>query len=100
MEELDHYWSNGIDFNAQHWTEIAEVLAIERKLMPMIAAIDFSKAEGERNRAIIKPCTVVDACERVGEFCNCLNVLFEEGFFEGNWTRKQGSGLVPMGKWR
>jgi integrase/recombinase XerD len=76
--------------------KLPEVLNIE-EINAMIAVVDLSKAEGERNRAIIE--TLYSCGLRVSELVNLQlsHVLFEEGFLrvtgKGNKER-----LVPMGK--
>lgn len=76
--------------------KLPEVLSIS-EVDKLIAAIDLSKAEGERNRAIIE--TLYSCGLRVSELCNlkASNVLVEEGFLlvigKGNKER-----LVPIGR--
>ncbi len=76
--------------------KIPEVLSIE-EIDLLIAAIDLSKKEGERNRAIIE--TLYSCGLRVSELINLKisNILIEEGFLrvmgKGNKER-----LVPIGK--
>lgn len=75
--------------------KLPEILNIE-EINDMIAAIDLSKAEGERNRAIIE--TLYSCGLRVSELVNLKNshLLKEEGFL-----RVTGKGdkerLVPIG---
>lgn len=76
--------------------KVPEVLSIQ-EIDQLIAAIDLSKKEGERNRAIIE--TLYSCGLRVSELINLKisNILFEEGFL-----RVMGKGskerLVPIGK--
>lgn len=76
--------------------KLPEFLSIQ-EVDALIAAIDLSKAEGERNRAIIE--TLYSCGLRVSELCNlkASNVLAEEGFLlvigKGNKER-----LVPIGR--
>lgn len=76
--------------------KLPEVLSIA-EVDELIAAIDLSKPEGERNRAIIE--TLYSCGLRVSELCNlkASNVLVDEGFLlvigKGNKER-----LVPIGK--
>jgi len=75
--------------------KIPEVLSIA-EIDQLVAAIDLSKKEGERNRAIIE--TLYSCGLRVSELINLQisNILFEEGFLrvvgKGNKER-----LVPIG---
>lgn len=77
-------------------SKLPEVLSIA-EIDQLIAAIDLSKAEGERNRAILE--TMYSCGLRVSELCNLQlsNVLKTEGFLlvvgKGNKER-----LVPIGK--
>lgn len=76
--------------------KIPEVLSIQ-EIDQLISAIDLSKKEGERNRAILE--TLYSCGLRVSELINLQisNLLFEEGFLrvlgKGNKER-----LVPIGK--
>lgn len=76
--------------------KLPEVLSIE-EIDSIIAQIDLSKAEGQRNRAIIE--TLYSCGLRVSELTNLLisNIYFKEGFIKvvgkGNKER-----LVPLGK--
>lgn len=76
--------------------KLPEVLSIE-EIDAMIGAIDLSKPEGERNRAIIE--TLYSCGLRVSELTTLKlsNLLIEEGF-----VRVEGKGgkerLIPIGK--
>lgn len=76
--------------------KLPEVLSID-EINNMIAAVDLSKKQGERNRAIIE--TLYSCGLRVSELVNLRisHILFEEGFL-----RVTGKGdkerLVPIGK--
>lgn len=63
----------------------------------IIAAIDLSKREGERNRAIIE--TLYSCGLRVSELINLKlsNILFEEGFVQVNGKGNK-ERLVPIGR--
>lgn len=75
--------------------KLPEVLSIQ-EIDDMIAQIDLSKAEGERNRAIIE--TLYSCGLRVSELTQLKlsHILFEEGF-----VRVEGKGgkerLIPIG---
>lgn len=75
--------------------KLPEVLSIE-EIDQIMGAIDLSKPEGQRNRAIIE--TLYSCGLRVSELTNLLisNIYFKEGFVKvvgkGNKER-----LVPMG---
>lgn len=77
-------------------TKLPEVLSIE-EIDEMIAKIDLSKPEGERNRAILE--TLYSCGLRVSELTGLKlsNLLIEEGF-----VRVEGKGgkerLIPIGK--
>jgi len=75
--------------------KLPEVLAIE-EIDALIAAIDLSSKEGERNRAMLE--TLYSCGLRVSELTGlkCSNVLAEEGFLkvEGKGGKER---LVPIG---
>ena len=76
--------------------KLPEVLSIE-EIDQLIASIDLSTKEGERNRAILE--TLYSCGLRVSELINLQisNLLFDEGF-----VRVKGKGnkerIVPIGK--
>jgi integrase/recombinase XerD len=74
--------------------KLPEVLSIE-EIDAMIAAIDLSKAEGERNRAILE--TLYSCGLRVSEL---VNLKFEDLHFDKGFVRVIGKGnkerLVPI----
>lgn len=74
--------------------KLPEVLTIE-EIDAMIQAVDFSKPEGERNRAIIE--TLYSCGLRVSEL---VNLRFEDLYFDKGFIRVIGKGnkerLVPV----
>lgn len=74
--------------------KLPEVLSIE-EIDRMIAAVDYTKAEGERNRAILE--TLYSCGLRVSEL---VNLRFEDLHFDKGFVRVIGKGnkerLVPV----
>ncbi len=76
--------------------KLPEVLSIS-EIDQLIAAIDLSSPEGERNRAMLE--TLYSCGLRVSELCNlkCSKLMGNEGFIlvEGKGSKER---LIPIGK--